>query len=67
VVIGAVVGGANGFGFREAPLLGTMLGALGGATNGVILVGAILEPRSFSHRRGSVMRSNGCRSLSPSR
>jgi hypothetical protein len=42
VVIGAVVGGANGSGFRDAPLLGAMLGALGGATNGVILVGAIL-------------------------
>ena len=42
VVIGAVVGGANGFGFRDAPLLGAMLGAFGGATNGVILMGAIL-------------------------
>ena len=42
VVIGAVVGGANAFGFRDAPLLGVLLGALGGATNGVILVGAIL-------------------------
>ena len=27
VVIGAVVGGANGSGFRDAPLLGAMLGA----------------------------------------
>src|SRR5258706_11383607 len=42
VVIGAVVGGANGFGFRDAPLLGAMLGAFGGATNAVILMGAIL-------------------------
>jgi adenylate cyclase len=42
VVIGAVVGGANGSGFRDAPLLGAMLGALGGATNGMLLVGAIL-------------------------
>jgi adenylate cyclase len=42
VVIGAVVGGANGLGFRDAPVLGAMLGALGGATNGVILTGAIL-------------------------
>ena len=42
VVIGAVVGGANGSGFSDAPLLGTMLGAFGGATNGVILMGAIL-------------------------
>src|SRR5713101_7712423 len=47
VVIGAVVGGANGVGFREAPLLGTMLGALGGATNGVILVGAIYGTEIF--------------------
>src|SRR3972149_6768084 len=43
VVIGGGVGGANGFGFRgAAPLLAVLLGALGGATNGVILVGAIL-------------------------
>src|SRR5256885_2878612 len=42
VVIGAVVGAANGSGFRAAPLLGAMLGAFGGATNGVILMGAIL-------------------------
>src|SRR6185295_16731782 len=42
VVIGAVVGGANGSGFRDAPLLGATLGAFGGATNGVILTGAIL-------------------------
>jgi adenylate cyclase len=41
-VIGAVVGGANGAGFRDAPLLGVVLGALGGATNGVLLMGAIL-------------------------
>ena len=30
VVIGVVVGGANGFGFRDAPLLAVLLGALGG-------------------------------------
>ena len=42
VVIGAVVGGANGSGFRDAPLLGATLGALGGATNGVILISGIL-------------------------
>ena len=47
VVIGAVVGGANGSGFRDAPLFGAMLGALGGATNGVILVGAILGAEIF--------------------
>ena len=47
VVIGAVVGGANGSGLRDAPLLGTVLGALGGATNGVILVGAILAAEIF--------------------
>src|SRR5207249_3594397 len=43
----AVLGGANGFGFRDAPLLGTMLGALGGATNGAILVAAILGTEIF--------------------
>ena len=42
VVIGAVVGSANGSGFRDAPLLGAMLGAVGGATNAVMLMGAIL-------------------------
>jgi len=42
VVIGVVVGGANGSGFRDAPLAGAMLGALGGAANAVILMGAIL-------------------------
>ncbi|PYM54132.1 MAG: hypothetical protein DMD77_24405 [Candidatus Rokuibacteriota bacterium] len=47
VVIGAVVGGANGSGFRDAPLLGAMLGAFGGVTNGVILVGAILGAEIF--------------------
>jgi len=47
VVIGAVVGGANASGFGDAPLLGVMLGALGGATNGVILVGAILGAEIF--------------------
>jgi adenylate cyclase len=46
-VIGAVVGGANGSGFRDAPLLGAILGALGGATNGVILTGAILAAEIF--------------------
>ena len=48
VVIGAVVGGANGSGFSDAPLLGTMLGAFGGATNGVILMGAILGARRLA-------------------
>jgi adenylate cyclase len=42
VVIGAVVGSANGSGFRDAPLLGAMLGAVGGATNALMLMGAIL-------------------------
>jgi adenylate cyclase len=41
-VFGAVVGGANGAGFRDAPFLGVVLGALGGVTNGVLLMGAIL-------------------------
>ena len=53
VVIGAVVGGANGFGFRDAPFLGTMLGALGGATNGAILVVAILGTEIFLWGIGS--------------
>ncbi len=47
VVIGAVVGGANASGFRDAPLLGVLLGALGGATNDVILVGAIFGAEIF--------------------
>jgi adenylate cyclase len=42
VAIGGLIGGANGFGFSDAPLLGAMLGAVGGATNGVLLMGAIL-------------------------
>jgi adenylate cyclase len=42
VVIGAVLGAANGYGFRDAPLLGAMLAAFGGATNALILMGAIL-------------------------
>jgi adenylate cyclase len=47
VAVGAVVGGANGSGFLDAPLVGVMLGALGGATNGVILMGAILGAEIF--------------------
>src|SRR5437762_2827829 len=47
VVIGAVVGGANGSGFRDAPLLGAMLGALSGATNSLILISAILGAEIF--------------------
>ncbi len=47
VVIGAVFGGANAFGFRDAPLTGVLLGALGGVTNGLILVGAIFGPELF--------------------
>jgi adenylate cyclase len=47
VVIGALFGGANGFPFRDAPLLGVLLGALGGATNGVLLVGAIIGAEIF--------------------
>jgi adenylate cyclase len=47
VVIGAVLGGATGFGYRDAPLLGASLGALAGATTGVILVGAILGTEIF--------------------
>jgi adenylate cyclase len=40
-VVGAVIGAANGFGFREAPLLAAVLGAVGGATNAVLLMGLI--------------------------
>ena len=47
VVIGAVLGGATGFGYRDAPLLGASLGALAGATTAVILVGAILGLEIF--------------------
>jgi adenylate cyclase len=42
VAIGGLIGSANGSGFSDAPLLGAMLGAVGGATNGVLLMGAIL-------------------------
>lgn len=47
VVIGAVIGAANASGFRDAPLLGTMLGALGGTINSVILVGVIFAVEIF--------------------
>jgi len=47
VVIGAVVGVANGSGFRGAPLLGAMVGALSGATTGVLLLGAIIGAEIF--------------------
>ena len=45
--IGALIGAANGAGFREAPLIGAMLGALGGATNTVLLFGAIVGAEIF--------------------
>ena len=47
VAIGAVLGGATGFGYRDAPLLGASLGALAGATTGVMLVGAIVGTEIF--------------------
>ncbi len=50
VVIGAVFGGTTGFGFRDAPFLGTSLGGLAGATNGVLLVAAILGAEIFLPR-----------------
>ena len=45
--IGAVLGAATGFGYRDAPLLGASLGALAGATTGVLLAGAILGTEIF--------------------
>lgn len=47
VAFGAMFGGAEGFGYSDAPLLGASLGALAGATTGVILVGAILGTEIF--------------------
>ena len=49
-MIGAVFGGTTGFGFSDTPLLGTSLGALAGATNGVLLVAAILGAEIFLPR-----------------
>jgi adenylate cyclase len=47
VVIGAVLGGATGFGHRDAPLLGASLGAVAGATTAALLAGAILGTEIF--------------------
>ncbi|MEO6381845.1 MAG: adenylate/guanylate cyclase domain-containing protein [Nitrobacter sp.] len=50
VVIGAVFGGASGSVFRDAPLLGAVLGALGGVINAVLMVGAIFGAEIFLPR-----------------
>jgi len=47
IAFGAVLGGATGFGYGVAPLLGASLGALAGATTGVLLVGAIMGTEIF--------------------
>ena len=47
VLIGVVIGGANGSGFRDAPLVGATLGAMGAAMGGLILVGAIVGAEIF--------------------
>ena len=55
VVIGAMLGGASGSVFRDAPLLGAILGALSGIINVVIVLGAIggteifLPPMRLGH------------------
>jgi hypothetical protein len=52
-LIGAALGGANGYGFRDAPLLGAMLGALGG--------GDPIRPRIARYAGAvNVIRLNGC-------
>ena len=50
VGFGAVFGGASGSVFREAPLLGAVLGALGGVINAVMLVGVIFGTEVFLPR-----------------
>lgn len=47
VAIGAGVGVALGYGFRDAPLLGALVGAVNGATTGVLLLGTILGAEIF--------------------
>ncbi len=47
VVISSVLGGTSGFVFRDAPLLGAIQGALGGAINAVIVIGAISSAEIF--------------------
>jgi hypothetical protein len=50
-VIGAVFGSTTGLGFHDAPLLlGASLGSLAGATNGVLMTGAILGAEIFLPR-----------------
>jgi hypothetical protein len=46
-MIGAVFGSAGGVGFRAAPLVGVMLGGIGGVFNGVMLVGPIAAAEIF--------------------
>ena len=47
VAIGAGVGVALGYGFRDAPLLDALVGALNGVTTGVLLPGTILGAEIF--------------------
>ena len=47
VVFGAVIGATRGSAFREAPFLGTMLGAFSGIINGVTLAAAIFGAEIF--------------------
>jgi adenylate cyclase len=47
VVISSVLGGTSGSAFRDAPLLGAIQGALGGAINAVIVIGAISSAEIF--------------------
>jgi adenylate cyclase len=46
-VIGAVFGGAGGVGFPTAPLAGAILGSIGGALNGVMLIGPVAAAEIF--------------------
>ncbi len=50
VVVGAVFGGAGGSVFIDAPLLGALQGALAGAINAVMVIGAILGAEIFLPR-----------------
>jgi adenylate cyclase len=47
LAIGAVFGGTTGSGFRDAPLLGAVLGALAGIINGVTMIGVIFGAELF--------------------
>jgi len=47
VVISALLGGTSGSAFRDAPLLGAIQGALGGAINAAIVIGGISSAEIF--------------------